>query len=95
MAIGALVCGILSGLCGLLGCLGLAIGPIAIVLGVVARRRIRESQGMTKGDGLALAGLVLGIVGTVLSIGWIIAILAVPEFRERLEELTSTTTTEP
>jgi hypothetical protein len=95
MAIGALVCGILSALCGVIGCFGLVVGPVAIVLGVVARRRIRESGGMTKGDGLALAGLVLGIIGTVASVGWIIAFATIPELRERLEELTSTTTTRP
>ena len=95
MAIGALVCGILSALCGVIGCFGLVVGPIAIVLGVVSRRRIRESGGLTKGDGLALAGLVLGIIGTVASVGWIIAFATWPELRERLEELTSTTTTMP
>ena len=73
MAIGALVCGILGTLCGVIGCFGLLIGPVGIVLGVVARRRIRESGGMTKGEGLALAGLVLGIIGTVASVGWLIA----------------------
>lgn len=95
MAIGALVCGILATLCGVLGCLGIVIGPVAIVLGVVARRRIRESGGLTRGDGMAVAGLVLGIIGTVASAGWIIAFIASPELRERLEELTSTTTTLP
>ena len=35
--------------------------PVApIVLGHVARRRITESGGMKDGDGLAIAGLVLG-----------------------------------
>jgi hypothetical protein len=95
MAIGALVCGIIGLLCGLIGCVGVVVGPIAIVLGAVARRRVRESQGLTKGEGLALAGLVLGVIGTLASIGWIIAIFTVPELRDRLEELTSTTTTEP
>jgi hypothetical protein len=95
MAIGALVCGILGTLCGVIGCFGLLIGPVGIVLGVVARRRIRESGGMTKGEGLALAGLVLGIIGTVASVGWLIAFATVPELRDRLNELTSTTTTRP
>jgi hypothetical protein len=93
MAIGALVCGILGTLCGVIGCFGLLIGPVGIVLGVVARRRIRESGGMTKGEGLALAGIVLGIIGTVASVGWLIAFATVPELRDRLNELTSTTTT--
>lgn len=93
MAIGALVCGILGTLCGVIGCFGLIIGPVGIVLGFVARNRIRESVGMTKGEGLALAGLVLGIIGTVASVGWLIAFATIPELRQRIEDLTSTTTT--
>jgi hypothetical protein len=95
MAIGALVCGIVGSLCGVIGCFGLIVGPVAIVLGLVARRRIRDAGGMTKGDGLALAGLILGVIGTVLSVGWLVAFAVSPELRERLEELTSTTTTLP
>lgn len=37
-------------------------GPVAIVLGVIARRQIRETG--EDGDGLALAGLIIGIVKT-------------------------------
>jgi hypothetical protein len=36
---------------------------------------------------------VLGIIGTVASVGWLIAFATIPELRDRLEELTSTTTT--
>jgi ABC-type Fe3+ transport system permease subunit len=93
MATGALVCGILSALCGVIGFCGVLVGPVAIVLGVVSRRRIRESQGTTKGEGFALAGLVLGIIGTVVSIGWIIAFATVPELQDRLDEIVNTTTT--
>jgi hypothetical protein len=93
MAIGALVCGILGTVCGIIGCFGLVIGPVGIVLGIVARRRIRDNGGFTKGDGLALAGVVLGIIGTVASVGWLIAFATIPELRDRLSELTSTSTT--
>lgn len=45
------------------------IGPIlAIIFGVVARRQIRESRGSQTGDGLALAGLIIGIVQLALSL---------------------------
>jgi hypothetical protein len=45
------------------------IGPIlAIVFGVRARRQIRESGGLESGDGLALAGMIIGIVELVLSV---------------------------
>jgi hypothetical protein len=57
MAIAALVCGI-----GQLVAFFPA-GIAAIILGHQARRRIRETG--EQGDGLALAGLILGYVGTV------------------------------
>jgi hypothetical protein len=45
------------------------IGPIlAIIFGVIARRQIRESQGTQTGDGLALAGLIIGIVELAVSV---------------------------
>jgi Domain of unknown function (DUF4190) len=45
------------------------IGPIlAIVFGARARRQIRRSGGLESGDGLALAGMIIGIVGLVLSV---------------------------
>jgi len=45
------------------------IGPIlAIVFGVRARRQIRQSAGLESGDGLALAGMIIGIVGLVVSV---------------------------
>jgi hypothetical protein len=36
---------------------------LAVIFGIVARRQIRRSQGRQGGDGLALAGLLVGIVG--------------------------------
>jgi hypothetical protein len=45
------------------------IGPIlAIIFGAIARRQIRESKGGQSGDGLALAGLIIGIVELVVSL---------------------------
>ena len=45
------------------------IGPVlAIIFGVIARRQIRESRGTQSGDGLALAGLIIGIVELVISL---------------------------
>ncbi len=67
MAIASLVLGIFGG-CGITAILGL-------ILGFVARAKIRNSRGKLKGKGLALAGIivsVLSIVGTV--VGGIVAI---------------------
>lgn len=50
LAIAALVLGVIGG------------SLIAIVLGLVARRRIKRSEGRLTGNGLATAGIVLGVV---------------------------------
>ena len=47
--------------------------PAAIVMGAIARKQIRRTG--EQGMGLATAGLVCGIVFTVLSVIWIIAVL--------------------
>jgi hypothetical protein len=53
--IGAFVCG-----------LPLLLSPFAWAIGARTRREIRESNGQYDGDGMAQAGMILGIVGTVL-----------------------------
>jgi hypothetical protein len=59
-AVRALVLGIISLLCcGILG-------PFAIYEGNQARFRIRVSNGRLGGDGLAIAGMILGAIATVL-----------------------------
>jgi len=54
MAIASLVCSILG--C----CLMLAVA--GVVMGHIARKQIRDSGGRETGDGLALAGLIVGYV---------------------------------
>jgi hypothetical protein len=63
MGIAALVCGIVSVLCSFLGygaIIGIVLGIVAIFLGVKAKNDPSQA-------GAATAGLVLGIIGTVLS----------------------------
>jgi hypothetical protein len=55
----ALWVGILSLVLGLCGC-GIVLGPIAIYHGTQARYRIRMSNGRLGGNGMALAGMLLG-----------------------------------
>jgi hypothetical protein len=66
LAIGALISGILAVVC-FWACLGLILGPAAAIMGFIARQRITASGGTVGGGGLALAGLILGIVGFVLT----------------------------
>jgi hypothetical protein len=92
MAIGALVCGILSMTCA--GFPGIILGPVGLALGARSRRRISQSGGSLRGEGLAQAGIVLGILGTVISIVYIVFILMNPDFvSDMLDRLTPTTTT--
>ncbi|MBE0414948.1 MAG: DUF4190 domain-containing protein [Dehalococcoidia bacterium] len=58
-AIASLVCAIVG-----FFILGIVLGPIAIALGVGARRKIRENPELG-GEGIATAGLVIGIIDTV------------------------------
>jgi hypothetical protein len=59
LAVGAFVCGIV-GLC-------IPVLPIiAIILGVIARNQIKQTG--ERGEGLALAGIILGAVAVVLSL---------------------------
>lgn len=74
LAIAALVFGI----CGFVLCQIFAIP--ALILGLRARRQIRESQGAEQGDGLALAGVILGGAGIALLvaiIGFYVLIIGV------------------
>ncbi|MEX5718552.1 DUF4190 domain-containing protein [Geodermatophilus maliterrae] len=55
--------------------LAFVFAPAGLVLGVVARRQIRETG--EEGDGLALAGIVIGAIGTALAVlGIVLALLA-------------------
>jgi hypothetical protein len=63
----SLVLGILS-----VFCCGIVLGPVALFMGNASRRRIDASGGAVGGYGLATAGMVLGIIGTVL---WVLGIV--------------------
>lgn len=92
MAIAAMVCGILSIPC--TGFLGIILGPTALGLGVSARRTIARSNGWRKGEGMAIAGIVLGAIGIILSIVYLIFLIRNPNFiTDFVENLTTTTTT--
>lgn len=41
---------------------GLVLGPFAMIEGFKSRKRIRDSNGFLTGDGMALAGIILGAV---------------------------------
>ena len=74
-AIWSLVLGILSFLC-----FGFFTGIPAVICGHVARGNIRKSQGALTGGGMALAGLILGYIGIVVTTLGILAAIAIPNF---------------
>lgn len=71
LAIASLVVGILSLVC-FLACLGVVLGPTAAIMGFVSRQRISSSGGALGGGTLATIGLILGVFGFVVSVGWFI-----------------------
>ena len=62
----ALVLGLISLVGGFMCVLPVLVSPFAWVTGSKARKEIRQSNGQLGGDGMATAGMVLGIIGTVL-----------------------------
>jgi hypothetical protein len=71
LAIAALIVGILSLVCSWL-CLGVILGPAAAIMGFMSRSRIAASGGTMGGGGLAMAGLVIGVIGFVASAAWFV-----------------------
>jgi len=72
---------LILGIVGLL-CCGFFAGIPAMILAVQAKRQIAQSGGQQTGAGMATAGLVLGIIATVLyglgAVFFVIGILADP-----------------
>jgi predicted PurR-regulated permease PerM len=69
MAIAALVVGVLALVTFWTFVGGIVLGLVAIVLGVLALRRVR--QGRAAGRGMAITGVVLGTLGLLLSLAFI------------------------
>lgn len=72
-AVASLVMGLLSFLC-----LGPFLGIPAIIAGHIARSKIGKSGGALKGEGIALAGLVLGYIN--LALVPLMMAIAIPSF---------------
>lgn len=76
LGIASVVCAILTVFC----CFtapGVFAGPFAIALGVRARTQMQERPGAYNNEGAALAGLITGIVGTVLGLAMIALVVFV------------------
>jgi predicted acyltransferase len=71
MAIASLIVGLVSFLCCSIGFIP---GIIAIVLGVMGKNQIKQTG--QSGEGMATAGIILGAIGVVWAIFWLIFSLA-------------------
>ncbi|MHB8243738.1 MAG: DUF4190 domain-containing protein [Acidimicrobiales bacterium] len=71
LAVGSLI----ASLCGLIPFVGFLAAIAGIVMGFIARKQIRESNGMQGGAGLALAGIIIGFVLIGLAILLVIAMI--------------------
>ncbi len=49
---------------------GIVLGSVAVVLGLRARRRIKDSAGLLGGGGIALASWIAGACGIVVGLLW-------------------------
>ncbi len=62
-------------ICGFLLCLGPLTGIAAIIAGVIGRKAARENPTTVGGEGMALAGIILGAVNLLLSVVWLVLFL--------------------
>jgi hypothetical protein len=70
------VVSLILGIIGVLCCAFL--GPVALFLGNASRQRIQASGGTLGGGGMATAGFILGIIGSVeLVIGVLITVASI------------------
>lgn len=67
---GYAITALVTGLAGLF-LFGIILGPIAVVFGVLAKKRIKESSGTLAGEGMATAGFILGIVDAAWFFVWL------------------------
>lgn len=69
---GLAIASLILGIVGL--CTGIA-GIAAVICGHMALGRINKSNGMLKGKGMAIAGLVLGYLEIVAMVAWVVFVV--------------------
>lgn len=78
LAITSLVLGIVAIPCTCFYGTGILFGIAALITGLIARRQIKESDGTQSGDGLAIAGMILGVLAVLAMIAMGILLLMGP-----------------
>ncbi len=85
-AVTALVLGIASVV---VCCLGPLLGVPAIIVGLRARKEIVAAQGRAGGDGLALGGIIAGVLGSLVGLAVWAAVVGLVSFSTSLDSGTS------
>jgi hypothetical protein len=79
---GLAIGGLVAGAVGFLVC-GVVLGPLAIALGVLARRRMRAAG--EPGEGLAIGAIVLGTIVLVLNIVILAYVFSNPDTLDQIQ----------
>lgn len=67
---GKAITSLVLGICGwVLPVVGVVCSILAIIFGILARNEIRSSEGKLSGEGMALAGFILGVTGLAVNVG--------------------------
>lgn len=74
---GLSIASLLVGVIGLLSCVGVFVGPVALGLGIAGLRRIKVRG--TRGRGLAITGIVTGAIGTLAALLVVLSIASDPQ----------------
>lgn len=69
LAIASLVCSLAGFFCGITA-------PLGLIFGFVARGQIKRSAGLQTGNGLAIAGIIVGGIICLLIVLWIVLVVA-------------------
>ncbi|MFF4212636.1 DUF4190 domain-containing protein [Streptomyces sp. NPDC001796] len=77
MGIASLVLGVISLVLFCLWPVAMIVGVLAVVFGIITRRKVR--RGEATNGGMALAGVICGAIGLVLSAVLLIVLLAIPD----------------
>jgi rubredoxin len=90
MSVASLVLGIIGLVTSCCYGFGIIPGIISLIFGIISKKRIKSSNGTQKGDGFALAGIILScfaIVISVIMLIYIIWVIANPDkFNEFMRE---------
>lgn len=70
-----------------LGLANLGCAILAVVFGILSLKRIAHPQSDARGEGLAAAGIVMGILCIIMMIISVIVIMKNPAYLERLEQI--------